>query len=155
MAKKKKKSKKDSFNKAAGKNAFGKKTPAQAGRELLQAIKTDEKKALTLIKAGIGLEERGYDGRTPLMEAVIYHRPTCLQALVDAGAKLDEKNLKDRNMTALIYAAHRKDECAKILIKAGASLEEKTSSGQTALMAAASIDHPDLKLLITKGAKLD
>ena len=58
--------------------------------------------------------------------------------------------------TPLMYSVYNKNpQVIKILIKAGSDIEARTSSGYTALMAAANIDPPNIeavKVLLNAGA---
>ncbi|KKA31196.1 hypothetical protein TD95_000793 [Thielaviopsis punctulata] len=71
------------------------------------------------------------DGTPPLIYAACFGHENVVQALIDAGAKV---NIQDCNQwTALMWAmTNRHKGIAKILLDSGAEPQQKTSSGRTA-----------------------
>ncbi len=95
-------------------------------------------------------------GRTPLMLAACYSTADVCRLLIQAGARVDEK---DNNVTTALMAAtwnkEHPDVC-RVLLDAGASVHAKNKSGITPLMWAARHSTADVcRLLIRAGARVD
>jgi ankyrin repeat protein len=104
-----------------------------------------------LINEKVNVNCKFSKGFTPLMDA--YNSPEIAQALLEAGARVNQKS--DRGVTALTMAVSfgRKPEVVKILLSAGADMDVQDAIGWTPLMAAASIEKSDfVKLLLGRGA---
>jgi ankyrin repeat protein len=97
-------------------------------------------------------------GWTALMMAAVMGQPQSVSALIDAGARVDQRN--DHGDTALIGAAsvrfmdlHVAAEVVRILLQHGASVEATNDLGESALMWAARAGNPEsIQLLLQAGA---
>ena len=80
-----------------------------------------------LLEAGADMNAKNSHGKTALIEAAIRGHVKRLQALITAGADVDEHYSMNKNgdETALTEAVSRgKNECVKLLIKSGASVNK-------------------------------
>jgi len=91
---------------------------------------------------------------TPMLELATTNRTSSVQALLDAGAKVDEAD-KD-GITVLSWAAiANRVDMARLLIERGADVNHVDKNGMTPLLYAASIDFGDsamIDLLLKSGA---
>lgn len=102
---------------------------------------------------GVDPNEQEPDGTTPLMRAVHGQMPELAELLIDAGADVKKANFY--GVTSLYIAARAGDlQATQLLLAAGADANATLpSSGETALMAAASTGNPDVvRELLTGGA---
>jgi ankyrin repeat protein len=94
---------------------------------------------------------------TPLVYAVSFEDARVVEALLDAGAKLDQTD--DDGLTPLSWAAiGNRVETARAMIARGANVNHADKRGYTPLHYAASIDFGDsamIELLLKSGAKAD
>ena len=94
---------------------------------------------------------------TPLVYAVSFEDTRVVEALLDAGAKLDQTD--DDGLTPLSWAAiGNRVETARAMIARGANVNHADKRGYTPLHYAASIDYGDsamIELLLKSGAKAD
>lgn len=92
---------------------------------------------------------------SPMLELATTSRTASVQALLDAGAKVDE--VDSDGMTALSWAAiANRADMARLLIARGADVNHVDKKGMTPLLYAASIDFGDsamIDLLIKAGAE--
>lgn len=103
--------------------------------------------------------EKKYDDEdkmTPLMYSVseyMLNKPKVIRALIDYGADVNAKNIKD-GYTALHFAAKnaRDSEIVNMLVKAGADIEAKDKYGYTPLMIALRKNdaYPDIAIALIK-----
>jgi ankyrin repeat protein len=98
--------------------------PKQPWSPLTEAARGDHIEVMKLlIAAGANLNERAYDGWTPLMMAVSAgkHRPRAVKLLIEAGADVNLQDDDDEKVTALTIArACGWDDLAVMLLEAGA-----------------------------------
>ncbi len=102
------------------------------------------------------LDARDANGRTPLHVATFARHPQAIQALAQAGARLDL--LDNDRYDAVTIAAVADDEASlRVLLAAGASAKLVTSRYDgTALIAAAHLGHDGVvRQLVAAGAPLD
>ena len=85
------------------------------------ADKIDEKRAIEMIKDGANLEKKNKIGDTALILASYHGHVEVVKALLDAGAKVDEKN--DKGYTAIDFTSD--DEIKKLLNEAMRKPKEK------------------------------
>ncbi len=120
-----------------------------------------------LIKRGADLEILDNKGFTPLSLAALGNRLQNVQALVEAGAKVNIRTTTG-NMTPLIASASNIDplkhsdslDVMKYLLDRNADVNFQASDGKTALIAAAACSdsgqpQEKVKLLLGRGAKTD
>ncbi len=112
-----------------------------------------------LHQAGDRLDDKmsvlGMFPSTPMLELATTNRTSSVQALLDAGAKVDEAD--NDGITVLSWAtiANRVD-MARLLIDRGADVNHVDKNGMTPLLYAASIDFGDsamIDLLLKSGAR--
>lgn len=107
-----------------------------------------------LIDNGAFINARGFEGKTPLMNAARCNAPGIVDLLLRHGALV---NMQDNNgWTALMYAAAwNRTEVIKVLIAKGADLNLRNSKGETALAVAKTrkASAQAYELLKTLGAK--
>jgi ankyrin repeat protein len=106
-----------------------------------------------LIDAGVDLNPRDPNGRTPLQVATFARHREALRRLAAAGADLDN----DRYDAVTIAAVADDEETLRVLLSLGASAKLITSRYDgTALIAAAHLGHDGVvRQLIAAGAPLD
>ena len=94
---------------------------------------------------------------TPLLALATTHRIDAVQALLDAGAQVDQAD--DDGITSLSWAAiANRIDMARLLIERGADVNHVDQKGMTPLLYAASIDFGDsamIDLLLKSGARAD
>ena len=97
------------------------------------------------------LNERGPEGSTPFMYAVLYGKPSLLVTLLSKGADPNKKN--DSNATALMWATGDLGK-TRLLLEHGADVNAKSDDMRTALMVAARRpgNTAVVKLLLEHGA---
>jgi uncharacterized protein len=92
---------------------------------------------------------------SPLVLLAAWHRTGAVNALLDAGAAVDEPD--GDGITAVGWAAiSNRAEMARLLIQRGADVNHIDKKGMTPLLYAASIDFGDpamIDLLLRSGAK--
>lgn len=134
--------------------------------QILSALENkDTLKIKELIKSGVDINEKDFEGKTALMIYIIKNisedkKESAIKILIENGANLDVKNFE--GMTALMLHIDNKKANLKnsniinILAKNGANLEAKNSYGLTALMIAVKADKYEFaKDLIDNGADTD
>ena len=127
---------------------------AVAERALTEAAfngKLDEVRGL--VSAGISVDARDADQRTPLMWAAFNGHTTVVEYLLGKGAEVNAKDVNGR--TALMYASSGPfKETVELLLKKGADVNTQgTLEGFTALMTAAAEGQLDVvRLLLVYGA---
>lgn len=116
-----------------------------ANREIMQL----------LLLAGVDVNLRDRDGRTPIMMLVEQTTPEAVWDLIHAGAKVNARD--NDGDTALIEAAvYNNLEVLKALLDAGSRVDAKNDGGQTALMRAAEEGLVNnVRTLIRAGADLN
>ena len=86
------------------------------------------------ISEGVDVNERNHNGMTALMNAAMHNdNPEVIHVLIEAGAKVNAKNMNSSGNTALIFAAmYNSPEVVKALIESGADITVTNSEGMTA-----------------------
>lgn len=111
---------------------------------------------LELVEAGVDVDIRGRQGRSPLHCATVSGHRTAIQTLLDLGADI---NFACHNSyTALQYAIlwEHSSEIIEILLESGANTEIRSSDGLTALHHAATTGSEETTLLLLRhGANVD
>ncbi len=97
------------------------------------------------------LNERGPEGSTPFMYAVLYTDAATLERLIKQGADPSKRN--DAGATALMWAALDLDK-TRVLVAHGADVNARSEDGRTPLMIAAGRPGgaPAVNLLLAHGA---
>jgi ankyrin repeat protein len=125
-------------------------------RDLLDAAaKGDTVAVVRSLKAGVNIDLRDDEGRTPLLVAIHNNRVGVARLLVDAGADVNAKDaISD---TPFLYAgAEGRIEILKMILGAGANLKDTNRYGGTALIPAAHHGHPEaVRLLLEAGVAPD
>lgn len=114
------------------------------------------KNDISLVKEAIkkdikNLEQRDFNGKTPLMLATEMNRVEIAKFLIESGADVNAKDKK--NDSPYLYAgAHGYLEILKMTLNHGADLKSVNRFGGTALIPAAEKGHPQaVKLLLAAG----
>lgn len=97
------------------------------------------------------LNERGPEGSTPFMYAVLYMDAPTLEQLIKQGADTNRRN--DAGATALMWASLDLEK-TRVLVAHGAEVNARSEDGRTPLMIAAGRPGgaPIVKLLLAQGA---
>lgn len=112
-----------------------------------------------LVKEGDRVDDKmnviGLFPSTPLMFLATTHRTASVEALLDAGAQVDEADSDGITILGWAAIANRVD-MARLLIERGADVNHVDKKGMTPLLYAASIDFGDsamIDLLLKSGAR--
>ena len=105
---------------------------------------------LELVKAGVDVDIRGRQGRSPLHCATVSGHRSAIQTLLDLGA--DINLVCDNDYTALQYATlwEQSLEIVQMLLERGANTESTSSHGVTALHHAAMVNSEEATLLLLR-----
>lgn len=118
-------------------------------RALLDAAAKGDVAAIQkALAAGVKVDARDGQGRTPLLLATHANRPEAARVLIAAGADVNAKdNIED---SPYLYAgAEGRNEILKMTLAAGADLKSVNRYGGTALIPAAHHGHPEtVKILL-------
>lgn len=99
-----------------------------------------------------GVDAVGAHGNTPLMEAAWRGEVAIVQALLEAGVRLDVCN-HDGNNALWLGCVSNKPELVTMLAQAGVAIDHVNATGATSLMYAASSSKPDIvRVLLALGA---
>ncbi len=100
------------------------------------------------------LNERGPEGATPFMYAVLYSDAATLERLIQQGADVNKRS--DSGSTALMFAALDLEK-TKVLLSHGADVNAHSDDMRTPLMVAAGRpgNSAVVKLLLSKGANVN
>lgn len=111
----------------------------------------------SLIAAGARIEARAHDNWTALMFAASRGTPETVDALVKAGASLEQRNRFLQTALMLAVAPRGDAAVVRTLLDAGADINATDIDGSTPLiLATAALDEPDvLALLIARGANVN
>jgi ankyrin repeat protein len=125
-------------------------------RGLLAAAAQGDVAAIrSALAAGVKVDIRDADGRTPLMIATHGNKVEVARALITAGADVNAKDgVAD---TPYLYAgAEGRTEILKMTLGAGANLKDTNRYGGTALIPAAHHGHPEaVRILLEAGVSPD
>jgi len=111
-------------------------------RGLLEvAAKGDVAAIMSALAAGVKVDVRDAEGRTPLLIATHNNQVEAARVLIDGGADVNAKdNIQD---TPYLYAgAEGRNEILKMTLAHGANLKDTNRYGGTALIPAAHHGHP-------------
>lgn len=101
---------------------------------------------------GEDLEQKGFNGNTPLLVAALQGNAMMVSRLIDAGANLYAVN-NDFNGVLFNAAYANSPEIIRMLIVAGADVDDVNEEGTTALMYAASASRAEcVKMLLSMNA---
>jgi uncharacterized protein len=123
-------------------------------RGLFEAAARGDVAAITsALAAGVKVDARDTEGRTPLLIATHNNQVEAARALIAAGADVNAKdNLQD---TPYLYAgAEGRNEILKMTLANGANLKDTNRYGGTALIPAAHHGHPET-VAILLGTAID
>ena len=102
--------------------------------------------------SGDNLEEKGFNGNTPLLLAALEGNVMMVSRLIEAGANLYAIN-GDFNGVLFNACYSNCPEVIRLLIEAGADIDDINEEGTTALMYAASASRVEcVKILLSLGA---
>lgn len=129
--------------------------PKEDGRTLLMAAASNGCMPIVsmLVKMpAIRLDSKDLSGYTALIWACVKDQPTVVQALLDAGASVNQPN--SFGDTPLIRACeHNRANIVTSLLRHGAAVNVANLQGHTALMKACKGSHePIVNLLLSRGA---
>ena len=118
------------------------------------AIHWDAADVVTLL-AHSGVDARGGpDGKTYLRMAMEDNRPSCVRALIAAGARLDAGSSRDRD--AAVAAAGESLELLQIVVAQGLGVNTTDKGGATMLMVASGSEQIDIvRWLLDHDARID
>jgi multidrug efflux pump subunit AcrA (membrane-fusion protein) len=106
---------------------------------LYAAISQDTSILQALIDIGLDVNAANKMGVTPLMFAAAYNSPEVVEFLAGQGADVGAVSyIKDINALHFAALLNPNPETAEALVRAGAKLETPTSTGETAIILAAS-----------------
>jgi hypothetical protein len=145
-------------NRRSGFSKYSQEVPRQMTGLHLAAYFGVHEAANILIRRGQSVDLKDSYGRTPLAWAAGNGHEAVVKLLLEKGAELETKGIKDKffGMTPLAWAAGNGHEAVvKLLLEKGAELETKSGSfGRTPLAWAAGNGHEAVvKLLLEKGAE--
>jgi len=108
-----------------------------------------------LIDKGADVNDKNYQGDTPLHRAAMNSKTDTIKLLIEKGANVNEKNNnKETPLHQVVY--NDSIDIIKILIDNGADVNAKDSEGGTPLhQAAVSSDTGTIEFLLQKGAKIN
>jgi hypothetical protein len=123
-------------------------------RLMESAIHWDAADVVTLL-AHSGVDAQGGpDGKTYLTIAIQENRPSCVRALIAAGARLDPGSSRDRD--AAVAAAGKSLELLQIVVAQGLGVNTTDKGGATMLMVASGSEQTDIvRWLLDQGARID
>jgi ankyrin repeat protein len=123
---------------------------------LLEALKAEDyESAISLINAGVDVNQAGEWGITPLLLAAMKGHAEVAKLLLDRGADV---NKADENRGAPLSWAAREGhtEVARLLLKRGADINQADEWGQTPLLVTALNGHAEVaRLLLERGADVN
>ncbi|CEJ90318.1 hypothetical protein VHEMI06109 [[Torrubiella] hemipterigena] len=107
-----------------------------------------------LLRHGANISARVPYGKTPLLYAIDANQPAAVEALLAAGADIEEPHRDDYGCRPLGFAACRgHDEIVRILLDHGADMEARNSVDATAVVSLATEGHVStMQLLLERGA---
>jgi ankyrin repeat protein len=109
-----------------------------------------------LLEAGAAPDVMDDQGWRAVHAAAFFGHLDCLQALHAGGARLDEASEAVSNTTLVLATRHRREDILRWLVDHGAPVDALTTSGWTALHAAASEGAASIvRFLIERGATVD
>jgi len=115
--------------------------PATAESRLMHAIANTDRDAVTSLLAAGALPDAVVSGNTPLMLAAKVGNVAVVEALLEAGAHVDNAALNSERRTPLMVAiTSDKAEAVGVLLARGASVTRRDHRGLTALDHAAATD---------------
>ncbi|KAI8182274.1 putative ankyrin repeat protein [Colletotrichum sp. SAR 10_86] len=122
---------------------------------LLAAVQNYRFKSIErLLEFGADLEARLHNGRTALHVAISMRSCPLVEFLSDQGAYLDRRVNEHTALTFAIAVAC--PDIAEVLVQAGANVDHPSTKGNFPLLAAAAAgDLRTMKLLLSRGARLD
>lgn len=117
---------------------------------------TSPQEIYNLIKAGADPNERLTNGDTVLIAAAAMCPPETVQALVEAGADVNQQGYNGGRTALMDAVAYSGSETVRILLQAGAKPDITDMYKRTALMiAAAHNDIASMRLLLQAGAEVN
>jgi hypothetical protein len=88
---------------------------------------------------------------TPLMRAAVFGTPQMIEILLQAGAKVNEKDVQGRTPLMLAVASETQDpDIVRLLLQAGAEVHAASATGETALAWAVKFGSPSVINALSK-----
>lgn len=102
-----------------------------------------------LVEKGLGINDKGFRGRTPLQAACVVGNKVTAEALIKKGADLNASS--DESPCPIILCAQHDSYCvAELLLESGCDINQVDSNGRTALMHAVARRNINLVQLLLK-----
>ncbi len=118
------------------------------------AERGDVKAAEEFIKAGVDINERNSDGRSPILLAVMYNKAEMVRLLIRSGA--DIKTPYRFGESLLHVAINRDSDMAmKELIDAGVNIDARNEKGETSFFIGASLGRKSTSILLNAKADVN
>ena len=107
----------------------------------------------SILLFGCGMQEKHQEPTIPIHEAVVTGNLKMIQAHIESGSDLNERDSLSRSTPLITAATFGRPQIAQALIKAGAKIDLKNKDGSTALITAAFFCHTEIvETLLTHGA---
>lgn len=124
---------------------------------MIKIIRSDDAEKLEeLIAKGQNVNEADKKGYTPLMYAAEWGASECVPKLLDAGAKLDQKDTINGRNALIIATMQSNAECVDALLSrdsSGSHVNTQDNEGLSALHWAVKLEEEDMVINLTSKGK--